>query len=130
MQLIGFQLVRNYNDQVFEQGTSRDNTFTVEDVNKVVNETLFQQGRYYFEGVWGQVAQDVIGQQDIIKALAPHPQGLTIKELANTTGLDTETLTAAIEILNRHDVIKESNGKYCIIVELFRRWVLTVISKQ
>ena len=128
VQLIGFQLVRNYNDQVFEQGASRDNIFTVEDVNKVVNKTLFQQGRYYFEGVWGQAAQDVMGQQDIIKALAPHPQGLTIEELANATELEDKTLTAAIEILERHDVIKESDGKYCIIVELFRRWALTVIS--
>ncbi|MGK7915615.1 MAG: hypothetical protein AB4038_08710, partial [Prochloraceae cyanobacterium] len=129
VQLIGFQLVRNYNDQVFEQGTTRDNIFTVEDVNKVVNETLFQQGRYYFEGVWGQAGQDVIGQQDIITALAPHPQGLTIEELANATGLDTDKLSAAIEILQRHDVIKESDGKYCIIVELFRRWALSVNSK-
>ena len=130
VQLIGFQLVRNYNDQVFEQGYSRDNIFTVEDVNKVVNETLFQQGRYYFEGVWGQAGQDVIGQQDIITALAPHPQGLTIEELANTTGLDTDTLNAAIEILKRHDVIKESDGKYCIIVELFRIWALSAKSKE
>ena len=126
VQLIGFQLVRNYNDQVFEQGTSRDNIFTVKDVNKVVNETLFQQGRYYFEGVWGQAGQDVIGQQDIITALAPHPQGLTIKELTKTTELDDKTLTAAIEILERHDVIKESDRKYRIIVELFRRWALKV----
>ncbi|MEM9272575.1 MAG: ATP-binding protein [Cyanobacteria bacterium P01_F01_bin.143] len=126
VQLIGFQLVRNYNDQVFEQGTARDNIFTVEDVNKVVNESLFQQGRYYFEGVWGQAAQDVIGQQEIITALAPHPRGLTIEELTNATGLDTEDLGAAIAILERHDVIKERNGQYCIIVELFRRWALTV----
>ncbi|WP_255325061.1 hypothetical protein [Xenococcus sp. PCC 7305] len=42
--------------------------------------------------------------------------------------MDIENLNAAIAILERHDVIKESAGKYRIIVELFRRWTISVIS--
>ncbi|MDJ0633465.1 MAG: hypothetical protein QNJ34_09775 [Xenococcaceae cyanobacterium MO_188.B29] len=124
VQLIGFYLVRRYNDQVFEQGRSRDNTFTVEDIEAVINQKFFQQGRYYFEGVWGQAAQGATGQQEIIKALAPHLQGFNKENLASTTNLDTETFAAAIETLKRHDVIAEKDGIYYIIVELFRRWVL------
>ncbi len=124
VQLIGFQLVRNYNDQVFEQGKTQDNTLTLKDIEAVINPKFFQQGRYYFEGVWGQAAQDAPGQQEIIKALAPYPQGLTRENLAAETGLDREIIEKAIAILIRHDVIEEDNGNYRIIVELFRRWVV------
>ncbi|MGB5635858.1 MAG: ATP-binding protein, partial [Waterburya sp.] len=124
VQLIGFQLVRNYNDQVFEQGKTQDNTFTLKDIEAVINPKFFQQGRYYFEGVWGQAAQDTPGQQEIITALAPHPQGLTKDKLATETGLDTEIIERAIAILIRHDVIEKKNDNYRIIVELFRRWVI------
>ncbi|PSB03673.1 hypothetical protein C7B64_07520 [Merismopedia glauca CCAP 1448/3] len=33
---------------------------------------FFQQGRYYFEGVWGQAAQGATSQQEILRALAAH----------------------------------------------------------
>lgn len=124
-QLIGFQLIRNYNDQVFEQGNSRNPIFTIEDVGAVISNSFFQQGRYYFEGVWGQAAQGAPAQQEIIIALAPHQDGLGKDELISETGLDLEQLSVAIDTLERHDVIAESNGNYRIIVELFRRWVMT-----
>ena len=55
VQLVGFQLVRRYNEQVFEMGNSRDPVFTVEDAIAVINDPeFFQRGRYYFDGVWGQ----------------------------------------------------------------------------
>ncbi|MGL4880959.1 MAG: hypothetical protein ACRC8K_07830, partial [Waterburya sp.] len=111
VQLIGFQLVRYYNDAVFEQGRSHNNTFTLEDIEAVINTKFFQQGRYYFEGVWGQAAQGVKGQQEIITALAPHPQGLSRENLASVIGLDAKTLEAAIETLKRHDVIEEKDIK-------------------
>ena len=128
VQLIGFQLVRNYNDRVFEQGKHHDNTFTLKDIDAVINPKFFQQGRYYFEGVWGQAAQDAPGQQEIITALAPYPQGLTKDTLATETGLDAEIMDKAIAILIRHDVIKKENDNYRIIVELFRRWVIMKVN--
>ncbi|WP_315791781.1 hypothetical protein [Fischerella sp. JS2] len=52
VQLVGFLLVRRYNDYIFEQGRTRNPTFTLEDVEAVINDPkLFQQGRYYFDGV-------------------------------------------------------------------------------
>ncbi|MEO0834438.1 MAG: ATP-binding protein, partial [Cyanobacteria bacterium J06642_3] len=123
-QLIGFQLVRNYNDQVFEINTSRDPIFTVEDVESIITKSFFQQGRYYFEGVWGQASQDATGQPEIITALAPHPQGMTKDELISVTNLTVEQINQAIATLQRHDVIQELEGKHRIIVELFRRWVM------
>jgi hypothetical protein len=125
VQLVGFQLVRRYNDYVFEQGRPRDPVFTVEDVEAVINDPqFFKQGCGYFDGVWGQAARGAFGQQAILKALAPHPEGLSIDALVHSTGMDEETLQEALKTLKRHDVVEESEGCWQIIVELFRRWVL------
>ncbi len=125
IQLVGFRLVRRYNNQVFEQRRARDPVFTVEDVEAVINDSeFFKRGRYYFTGVWSQAAQGAEGQQAILKAIAPHSEGLSIDGLAQATGIDEETLHKALETLKRHDVIEETEGRWHIIVELFRRWVL------
>jgi hypothetical protein len=124
IQLVGFWLVRRYNNQVFEQRRARDPVFTVEDVEAVINEPeFFKRGRYYFTGVWSQATQGAEGQQEILKAIAPHPEGLSIDALAQATGIEEETLHKSLEVLKRHDVIEETEGRWHIIVELFRRWV-------
>ena len=125
LQWVGFQLVRRYNDQVFEMGRSRDRVFTVEDVEEVVNDPeFFKRGRYYFDGVWGQAVQGVSGQQTILRSIAPYPEGLTINAIAQVTAIDEATVTEALNTLKRHDVVRETDGRWHIIVELFRRWVL------
>jgi hypothetical protein len=135
VQLVGFQLVRRYNDFVFEQGRSRNPVFTVEDVEAVINDPeFFKRGRYYFDGVWGQAAQGASEQQAILKALAPHPEGLSIEKLRTQLGemvgathippLQEEMLQEALKTLIRHDVVQDREGCWHIIVELFRRWVL------
>ena len=84
VQLIGFQLVRHYNDQVFEMGRKRDPVFTVEEVEAVVDDPqFFKRGRYYFDGVWSQAAQGAPGQQMILQILAPHPEGLDYQDITH-----------------------------------------------
>jgi len=125
VQLVGFQLVRRYNDFVFEQGRRRDPVFTIEDVEAVINDPeFFQRGRYYFDGVWGQAARGAGGQQTIVQLLAPHPDGLSLDTLAQSTGMNDADLQKALNTLKRHDVVEETQGKWRIMVELFRRWVL------
>lgn len=135
VQLVGFQLVRRYNDFVFEKGYSRDPVFTVEDVEAVINDPEFyKRGRYYFDGVWGQAARGVSGQQRILKVLAPHPDGLMIEQLrvklaesfreSVIAPLEEKQLEEGLETLKRHDVIQQKGEYWQIIVELFRRWVL------
>jgi hypothetical protein len=132
-QLIGFQLVRHYNQQAFDKGEIRDPIFTLEDLETVITDpTFFDRGRYYFTGVWGQAQQDVPHQQTILQALAPHPSGLSLAELSTTTHLDIPSLTAALKVLvrvasalqNRHDVAHAENDQWLITIELFRRWVV------
>nr|MDZ8017322.1 ATP-binding protein [Nostoc sp. SerVER01] len=125
VQLLGFQLVRRYNDFVFEKGRSRDPAFTIEDVEAVINDPeFFQRGRYYFDGVWGQAARGAEGQQAIVEVLAPHPEGLSLHTLAQSTGMKDADLQEALNTLKRHDVVEEIQGRWRIMVELFRRWVL------
>ena len=122
VQLVGFQLVRRYNDYVFEQGQTRDPVFTLEDVEIVISDrTFFQNGRYYFEGVWKQAAEGAPGQQEIIKLIAPYPEGLSRQELVNAVSEEVN-LDNALETLKRHDVVTETDTGIKIIVELFRRW--------
>ncbi|MEG4809608.1 ATP-binding protein [Microcoleus sp. F8-D3] len=124
VQLVGFQLVRRYNDQVFDMGNSRDPVFTVEDAIAVINDhEFFQRGRYYFDGVWGQAARGAPGQQEVLRAIAPHREGLDINTLAEITGMNETNLQPALNSLIRHDVVSARDGKWRIIVELFRHWV-------
>ena len=125
VQLLGFQLVRRYNDFVFEQGRRHDPVFTLEDVEAVINDPeFFKRGRYYFDGVWGQAARGAEGQQAIVLVLAPHPEGLSLDALAQSTGMNDADLQEALNTLKRHDVVEEIQGNWRIMVELFRRWVL------
>lgn len=110
---------------VLEHRQTREARFTVADVEAVVNQPeFFAQGRPYFAGVWSQAQQGEPGQQPLLQALAPHPQGLLLEELQAATNLDTESFTAALATLENHDVIRHSYGQIAIIVEVFRRWVL------
>jgi hypothetical protein len=131
-QLIGFQLVRLFNDYVFEQGTPRDRTFTIADVRTVCDgENFFNIGIHYFKGVWDQAAEGATGQQEILKALAPYPQGITESALIAQTNLTIDSIQSALNTLKQHDVIHsqvtndETNGEiqWAIAIELFRIWV-------
>ena len=125
VQLVGFQLVRRYNNYVFEQGRFRDPVFTVKDVEAVINDPeFFLRGRYYFDGVWGQAARGAVGQQVILRKLASDLQGLSVDALAHCTGIDNLSLQEALATLNRHDVVEDMEGRWRIVVELFHRWVL------
>lgn len=124
VQLVGFQLVRHYNQEMFETGKQRDPVFTVDYVEAVINDPEFyQRGHYYFAGVWGQAAQDVPGQQEILRVLAPYKSGLPVERVREITGLDEKVLLEAIKGLKRHDVVEEKAGNLRILVELFRLWV-------
>ncbi|WP_176453278.1 ATP-binding protein [Pseudanabaena sp. SR411] len=128
-QLIGFQLVRLFNDYVFEQGKPRDRTFTIDDVRTICSgENFFTTGINYFNGVWQQASEGANHQQDILKALAHHPQGLTESELISQTNLPSETLQAALKTLKDHDVIHSQKTNeivnWAIAVELLRTWVV------
>lgn len=121
VQLLGFQLVRRYNAQVFEQGRDRSHQFSIDDLTAITESSdLYDNGRYYFTGVWQQAAQSPPRQQEILNAIAH--QGLSRDVLLQQ--FDPAQFDTAIEALRRHDVVHEVNQTWCIKVELFRRWVV------
>ncbi|MEB3340230.1 hypothetical protein [Okeania sp.] len=76
VQLLGFLLVGRYNEETFEEGKPREPVFKVADVDAIIAQNeLFQNGSYYFTGVWQQAGQDASGQQDILKVLAKYSEG-------------------------------------------------------
>lgn len=131
VQFLGFQLVRYYNDQVFEQKLYREPVLTFEDVEAIINNSdFFKQASYYFTGVWGQAAQGAIGQQTVLRILASNPEGLSMEKIRHqVTDLDDVAVTDALNTLQRHDVVEQNQGRWRIIVELFRRWILQFSNK-
>ncbi len=124
-QLLGFQLVRHYNHQVFDQGRDRTPIFTPEDLDTVIHHTdFFAKGRYYFTGVWNQAGQDAAGQQAVLKLLAEMEEGRSHPEICRKTKLSADTVTLALNTLQRHDVVTAHKSNWKIIVPLFRQWVL------
>ncbi|WP_017715251.1 AAA family ATPase [Kamptonema formosum] len=126
VQLIGFQMVRWYNDVVFEMGRLREPVFSVDDVEMEMDDQIFRRGRYYFTGIWEEAARGAAGQQAILRALAPHAEGLTLREIAEAADVGSERATAALDTLERHDVVAKIDSRWRIVVELFRRWVLKI----
>lgn len=125
-QLLGFQLVRRYNDQVFERNQKRDPQVTAEDVRAVVaRKEFFNQGKQYFLGVWSQANDpNIPGQHDILKTLAPYAEGLDVSLLLQESGLDEESFNLALQALEDYDVVRRDDDIARIIVELFRRWLV------
>jgi len=56
--------------------------------------------------------------------LASHPEGLPFEALIAATRLPPQTLEAALEALERHDVVEKEAGRWRFTVELMRRWVV------
>jgi DNA-binding IclR family transcriptional regulator len=48
---------------------------------------------------------------------------LSWDDLSKLTSLNQESLQEALNALKRHDVVAEVEGKWRIIVELFRLWL-------
>ncbi len=124
-QLIGSQLVRHYNHQVFDEGRDRSPIFTLDDLNTVIyHSDFFAKGRYYFTGVWKQAAQDAPGQQEILQVLAEKIEGRNLSDIRRKSRLEENEIDKALKTLKRHDVVSEADGKWKIIVPLFHQWVL------
>lgn len=86
---------------------------------------FYHDGDAYFSGVWRQAEQGgAEGQPAILWALAPHPAGLSLDELAQRSGLTEEQPRRALQTLSDHDVLAERDGRYFYTVELMRRWVV------
>jgi hypothetical protein len=124
MQLIGHALVTRFNRQTFEEGVERARRFTPEDVEAVISTPEFyRDGDAYFTGVWSQAAtSEPAGQTDILRALSGSP--LSLAQLTDALSLPADQTEAALQTLQRHDVIAKRDDTYVYTVELMRQWVV------
>jgi hypothetical protein len=124
-QLVGHTLVRRYNQIVFEEGVARAPRFTPEDVDAVVDSPEFyEQGSYYFTGVWQQAEESgPRGQITLMRALAAidEPQGPTA--LFERAGLDDIEGQASLDKLLKHDVVRQIDAVVDFAVPLMRKWL-------
>ncbi len=123
-QLIGHTLVRLYNQSVFERQTPRDPRFNAADVDEIVEKAEFyEQGGYYFAGVWSQAQTGPAGQTALLRALAASNTPLAESDLLRACGLTPDPGCPALEVLTRHDVITPAATGYDFTVPLMRRWI-------
>jgi hypothetical protein len=123
-QLIGHTLVRLYNQSVFEQQTPREPRFNAADVDEIVERSEFyEQGGYYFAGVWSQAQTGPAGQTALLRALAASNTPLAESDLLRASGLTPDPGRSALEVLTRHDIITFSETGYDFTVPLMRRWI-------
>lgn len=123
IQLVGHTLVTCLNRQTFEEGIERERRFTVADVEAIINTPEFyRDGNAYFNGIWVQAENSEPREQIAVLKVLSYTS-LSLTDIVNQTNLDLGQVQAALETLQRHDVIKQENGQYVYTVELMRRWV-------
>jgi hypothetical protein len=64
-------------------------------------------------------------QNAVLQALAPVAFGLPFPDLAARVRYPEPIVQAALETLERHDVVVQREGRWTFTVELMRRWVAT-----
>ncbi len=117
-------LVKNFNEQTFEAAIQREKKITRSDVQTVIeSKAFFRDAHAYFSGVWEQAAEVDEVQPEILKTLAPAPDGLTRSELAAQTVFSNNELDDALKVLENHDVLKKQGDRITYTVELMQRWV-------
>jgi len=124
VQLIGQNLVAQFNHQVFEAGQDPNRPIAMADLQAVIQSPeFFQDGGPYFTGVWHQAEDsEPPGQLEILFQLCQGDR--SVSELVEATGLAHEQVDAALATLICHDVIHATEaGRYAFTVELMRRWV-------
>jgi len=89
----------------------------------VADAQFYRDGNAYFDGIWAQAGGAPSGQQAVLRALCDYADGLEGKRLRERCGLDPFAFNAALDALERHDVLTAKNGHYHYSVELMRRWV-------
>lgn len=125
-QLVGHTLVNRYNDERFEQQQAREPRFTADEVDAVVASAEFYAvGDPYFSGIWSQADDaQAPGQHTLLLALARADGPATAGVLAEASGLSPDALSAALEALERHDVVAgDDAGRMEFTVPLMRRWL-------
>jgi hypothetical protein len=124
VQLLGDNLVRQFNQRLRQQLGPPSAMFSAEDVDVVVADPQFyQEGTAYFRGIWVQAGHAPQGQQAVLHALATHVDGMQSTQLQRASDLDPDVFPMALEALCRHDVVVCHEGVCRYTVELMRRWV-------
>jgi len=124
VQLIGFHLVQRYNESVFQAATDHEPVLTLDNVRAVAeSEELYRQGRYYFAGVWEQSTRGRSEQEKLLECLAAEPEGIELSSIARQIKRPEKDVLVDLRILKRYDVVWEQEGRWRVLVELFRRWI-------
>ena len=119
-QLLCWELVTRWNERFVDQGETTPRTLELEDLEPVIDADFFARAEYYFDGVWSNVSEE---ERALMRVMARREEGWPMAELAEASGSEPEERAASLELLRRHDVTVEEEGRVRFASELLRRWV-------
>ncbi len=127
LQLICHNLVSNYNHQRFEDNIDIEPSFSLADVQTIINSpTFFSQGHAYFSGIWSQASeQHGPTQQAILRALSQPTEVELLREVQLL-----ENYAEALVLLQRHDIIHRVDDRDQFVVPLMERWVAQQVNSD
>ena len=123
VQLIGHNLVAQYNRRVLDGEREPDQPLSQNDLEAVIaSPDFYTDCLAYFRGVWALAQDSPPGQHAILYVLAAGPA--SIARMALDLAFPIEQIKAALTTLEAHDVIThDADGVYTFTVELMRRWL-------
>jgi hypothetical protein len=121
-QLVGHTLVRRF--QSTEELERSKLSFGADAIDAIVDSAIFyEQGEYYFNGVWKQArASSQEGEIAILQLLAQADKGMKAKILFSKASLGENEGQDSLTALIRHDVITDTEP-HDFTVPLMRYWI-------
>ena len=127
IQFVCHGLVSRYNQQIMEPRLPPPRSFTVSDVQAVLDSPeLFGHSANYFEGVWRQARSTHPNGEVLLRCLSAHPTGMSLDELALKLGLPRSAVNEGVAARARRTVVELTGDKALIAVELLRRWIASL----
>ena len=124
IQRICQELISHLNHELFDLEIDREARILPADLDTILTDDFLLRETQYFDGVWNSQIADFPDQQAILFALAAANTAQSTMELAAKTNLSVEVVNDALHALARRDILAEEDGKWSLLMPLFRRWLL------
>ncbi|MFQ6059491.1 MAG: ATP-binding protein, partial [Anaerolineae bacterium] len=115
-----WELVNRWNERFLREGEKTPRTLTLADLEPLLTPDFYESSSYYFDGVWNNVTE---AERSLMQVMAGREASWSADELGTASGLAPEAVESAIELLDRHDVVSDTEDGVRFASELMRRWV-------
>ena len=122
LQKICWRLIENWNERFLEERNPPERLLTTADLDDLFTEEFFMGAQYYFKGVWDNITP---AERRLLRilAVAPEPMNRTALFQHPETTMSEPEYQQALADLDKHDVIKATEGPLTFAAALMQQWV-------